>query len=70
MKIDDRTSVTCERELGAWTIRVNGCYVGSFWRSGRALSFYSRLTEALQRQRLVGEVGDDNVLRFHREVTP
>lgn len=64
MIVNDNISVTCEKEFGTWTIRVNGRFVGSFWRAKRALDFFSRLVEALQTEQMVGHVGDDNVVRF------
>ena len=39
--------VTCEKELGAWTIRVNGHYVGEFWSEAKARRFAMRLADAL-----------------------
>lgn len=39
--------VTCEKELGTWTIRVNGRYVGEFWGEAKARRFAMSLADAL-----------------------
>jgi len=39
--------ITAERELGKWTVRVNGIFVANFWREIRALRLAERLRVAL-----------------------
>jgi hypothetical protein len=70
MIVIDNTTATCEKELGTWTIRVNGCFVASFWRARKALSVFSKLVEALQNEQEVGHVDENNVLRFSATTTP
>jgi len=52
------TTITCQKELGEWTIRVNGHYIMSF-QNGMFLKYYNetkarevtmRLTAALEKK--------------------
>lgn len=42
--------IQCEKELGKWTIRINGHFIADFWRSSKALDAYSRLLKATQKE--------------------
>lgn len=39
--------VTCDKELGRWTIRVNGHFIVDFWREATARRMAMKLAEAL-----------------------
>jgi len=40
--------VTCEHELGRWTIRVNGLFLIDFWRETPARRLAMRLQHVLK----------------------
>lgn len=41
-------SVTCEKELGYWTVRVDGKFVCDFWFKKNAYEMSYRLIKALK----------------------
>lgn len=41
--------ITCEKEMGGWTIRVNGIFVADFWREKVARRIAMRLADALNK---------------------
>lgn len=46
--------VTCAKEIGRWTIRVNGRFVADFWREALARRIAMRLANALEAGRQDG----------------
>ncbi len=42
--------ITCEREIGKWTIRINGKYAADFWREGVARRVAMAIRDALERR--------------------
>lgn len=39
--------VTCMKELGRWTIRINGHFVADFWRESLARRIAMRMNDAI-----------------------
>lgn len=40
--------VTCEKELGTWTVRLNGVFVADFWTEVKARRLADNLRKALE----------------------
>lgn len=41
-------SVTCEKEFGTWTVRLDGIHVADFWREVNARRIADRIAKALK----------------------
>lgn len=42
-------TVSCDKEIGKWTVRVNGVYIADFWSETRARRLAMNLASALPR---------------------
>lgn len=42
-----RPYVTVKKEFGEWSVRINGHFIDSFWREGRARRVAMAIAEAL-----------------------
>jgi hypothetical protein len=43
-----RELVTCEKEIGRWTVRLNGLYITDFWSEVRARRVAMKLAAAIR----------------------
>lgn len=41
-------TVTCEKEFGSWTIRLNGLFIANFWSEKKARRFAMNLIKVLK----------------------
>lgn len=40
--------LTCKKELGRWTVRINGKFVADFWREAPARALAMRIMDAFE----------------------